>query len=95
MRKTLLAACVLAMGLGSLATQAEDLQMANAPTAQGQVATPGRGLSMAQVEAHYGSPSEKIAPVGNPPIARWVYPAFTVYFEGHHVVHAVATPSTR
>jgi hypothetical protein len=95
MRKTLSAACVLAIGLGSFAGHAENLQMANAPTAQSQTGTPGRGMSMAQVEAHYGTPSEKVAPVGNPPIARWVYPGFTVYFEGHHVIHAVATPTTK
>jgi hypothetical protein len=48
-------------------------------------------MSMAQVEARYGAPAEKVAAVGQPPIARWVYPAFIVYFEGHHVIHAVAT----
>jgi hypothetical protein len=95
MRKTLLAACVLAIGLGSFAARAETLQMATAPTAQSQMGTPSRGMNMAQVEAHYGAPSEKVAPVGNPPISRWVYPGFTVYFERHYVIHAVATPTAR
>jgi hypothetical protein len=91
MRKTLLALCGVAFGLGLAPAYAETLQMTDAPPAQAQAATPGRGMSMAQVEAHYGSPSEKVAAVGDPPISRWVYPNFTVYFERHHVIHAVAT----
>lgn len=92
MRRTLLAVCgaVVAMGLGPAAwSQAQ--QAADAPAAQAELAAPGRGLSMAQVESRYGAPTEKVAPVGHPPIARWVYPTFVVYFEGHHVIHAVAT----
>jgi hypothetical protein len=29
--------------------------------------------------------------VGQPPITRWVFPTFVVYFEYQHVIHAVAT----
>jgi hypothetical protein len=93
MRKTLLAVCGATLGLGLAPVNAETLQMADAPAAQTQVATPSRGMSKAQVEASFGSPSEKVAAVGNPPISRWVYPTFTVYFEGDHVIHAVAQPS--
>jgi hypothetical protein len=50
---------------------------------------PARGLSMAQVEARFGAPSRTIAAVGEPPISRWEYPAFIVYFEYDHVIHAV------
>jgi hypothetical protein len=28
--------------------------------------------------------------VGDPPITRWEYPGFVVYFEHHLVVHTVA-----
>jgi hypothetical protein len=45
---------------------------------------------MAQVEQQYGAPAERIAAVGQPPIARWVYPTFVVYFEHDLVIHAVA-----
>jgi hypothetical protein len=65
------------------------VQMAPAPASS--VAAPTRGSSMAQVERRYGPPSERAAPVGQPPITRWVYPTFTVYFEYDHVVHAVTT----
>lgn len=55
---------------------------------------PRRGMLMAQVESRFGAPSQKLAPVGGgdprtPPITRWVYPDFTVYFENSHVVNAV------
>ena len=55
---------------------------------------PHRGASMAQVQAHYGAPAQKFAPVGGgsihtPPITRWSYPTFSVYFENSHVVDAV------
>jgi len=50
---------------------------------------PGRGASMAQVEKHFGAPLEKRAPVGNPPITRWIYSNYTVYFEYEYVIHSV------
>ena len=47
---------------------------------------PSRGMSMAQVEARFGAPSDRLDPRGGqkqewPTINRWMYPAFTVYFE--------------
>jgi hypothetical protein len=53
------------------------------------IARPARGMSAAQVEHRYGTPVEKLAAVGQPPIIRWVYPGFTVYFEDRHVLHSV------
>jgi hypothetical protein len=50
---------------------------------------PGRGASMSQVEKHFGQPREKVAPVGQPPITRWIYGDYTVYFEHEYVIHSV------
>ena len=50
---------------------------------------PERGMSMRSVEAGYGAPVRRVAPVGNPPISRWEYPGYIVYFEYSHVIHAV------
>ena len=55
---------------------------------------PRRGASMAQVEARYGAPQQKFTAVGGgsphtPPITRWQYETFSVYFENSHVVDAV------
>jgi hypothetical protein len=54
---------------------------------------PRAGASMVDVEAQYGAPTEKRDAVGQPPIARWIYPAFTVYFEYDKVVNAVVNKS--
>ena len=56
---------------------------------------PKPGMSMAAVESAYGSPAERHAPVGGsvveqPPITRWDYASFSVYFEHDRVIHAVA-----
>lgn len=50
---------------------------------------PENGLSKAQVEARYGEPDEKRAPVGQPPITRWVYDDFNVFFEYDLVIDSV------
>lgn len=60
---------------------------------------PSRGSSMAQVEAQFGAPREKFPAVGGgspktPPITRWQYDQFSVYFENTHVVDAVMTKAT-
>jgi hypothetical protein len=56
---------------------------------------PRAGMSMTAVESTFGAPSQRHAPVGgsvaqHPPITRWDYPAFSVYFEHQLVIHAVA-----
>ena len=60
---------------------------------------PQRGATAAQVQARYGAPIEQLAPEGGqkrawPVIRRWVYPAFTVYFERDRVIDAVANQAT-
>lgn len=52
---------------------------------------PTRGMSMATVEKLYGEPLEKRDPVGDPPITRWVYADFVVFFEYDKVIHSVVT----
>jgi len=88
MRKIVLAAVGIACGLTLAPSFAQNLQMAEPPAAAA-AAAPARGLSMAQVEARFGAPAERYAAVGQPPITRWVYPSFVVYFEHQTVVHAV------
>ena len=52
---------------------------------------PARGSSMQTVEGRFGAPASKHAAVGTPPISRWDYPGFSVFFENSLVIHAVAT----
>ncbi|MBI2381079.1 MAG: phosphodiesterase [Gammaproteobacteria bacterium] len=53
------------------------------------LALPELGQSMASVLARFGEPLEKHAAVGQPPISRWDYPQFSVYFEYQHVLTTV------
>ena len=60
-----------------------------------KAAMPARGMSMADVEARFGAPTERLDPRGGqnsqwPTINRWSYPAFVVYFEKNKVIDAVA-----
>ena len=56
---------------------------------------PPHGMLMPRVRAGWGEPSLVHDAVGQPPITRWDYADFSVYFEHDHVVHAVATPPGR
>jgi hypothetical protein len=51
---------------------------------------PKSGTTMDSVEKAYGMPAERHEAVGQPPITRWDYPTFSVYFEHDRVIHAVA-----
>jgi hypothetical protein len=57
------------------------------------VATPTRGMTMEQVSSRFGAPVTKIPAVGIPPISRWEYAGFIVYFEADHVIHSVVSDS--
>lgn len=57
--------------------------------AQAAEPVPMRGQSMQSVMHQYGEPQQRLAAVGKPPITRWVYPGFTVYFEHKWTIHSV------
>ena len=57
--------------------------------AQSASARPKSGMTMTAVESTYGMPTLKHATVGQPPITRWDYAGFSVYFEHDRVIHAV------
>jgi hypothetical protein len=50
---------------------------------------PNRGSSMSTVESRFGAPSNRHAAIGSPPISRWDYRQFSVYFENDRVLHTV------
>lgn len=50
---------------------------------------PDRGAHMETVASLFGNPAEVFPAVGLPPITKWVYESFSVYFEHQHVIHAV------
>lgn len=63
---------------------------------------PVREMTMANVRQIYGAPQRELPPdpataggPHRPPIVRWIYPDFTVYFERTLVVHTVVTHPRR
>lgn len=74
----------------SSAALADELTTPPAPTAAEQAHRPTRGMSMEKVEATFGAPTHRVPAVGEPPISRWEYAGFVVYFEHRLVIHSVA-----
>ena len=83
----IVSAIALLVALGSLAS-AETVNISGA-TARSDDGRPSRGMTQASVESKYGSPGSVNAPVGDPPISRWEYADFVVFFEYDRVIHAV------
>lgn len=50
---------------------------------------PANNMTMEAVRAQFGPPSNEADPVGEPPINRWYYHDYTVYFEYDRVVISV------
>jgi len=53
------------------------------------IARPGRGQTMNRVRELFGEPVTVHPWVGDPPITRWAYDHFTVYFEDKQVINSV------
>jgi len=97
--RSLLVAAVLATGLAATigvaeSARAETIAVDNGiAVKESDVATPARGMTMDQVSTKFGTPVSKVPAVGKPPISRWEYPGFVVYFEHEHVIHSVVANS--
>ncbi len=50
---------------------------------------PTKGMSKERVKNLFGEPLEDIPAKGQPPISRWKYQEFTVYFDSNTVIHCV------
>ena len=101
--KTLSASLALALAavLAPATSVAGDTLLVDRVQAEAAVALPTRGSSMSQVQSRFGAPVQKMAPISgpnskkfNPPITRWVYPNYEVYFEYNHVIDAVLIRAT-
>jgi hypothetical protein len=89
--RALLVSAVLVSGLAGIAT-ADMVSVDNGiAVKESDVNTPSRGMSMSQVASKFGAPVTKVPAVGKPPISRWEYPGFVVYFEHDHVIHSVVS----
>jgi hypothetical protein len=59
------------------------------PNSPEGIIRPSRGMSMNTVKQRFGDPEQARSPVGVPPITRWIYTDFEVYFEDSTVIHSV------
>ncbi len=95
MKQTIRALALTAAIIAAPATAMADTLLIERVQEKPAGALPVRGDSMHQVEARFGAPAERLEPRGGqkrqwPTINRWVYPAFTVYFEKQRVIDVVA-----
>ncbi len=95
--RSALFACSLAFLLAG-PVNADTLLMDSAQSPP-QVATPQRGMTMDAVRAKFGNPvTEHPAVPSNegplhPPITRWDYDGYSVFFENSTVLHSVVNPT--
>lgn len=101
MRPTILAFALSLAAALPFAAAADELVVGDgtaAPAATTATSLPKKGTRQSAVLKAYGEPTQKHAPVGgdspkHPPITRWDYPGFSVFFERDHVVDAVVPGS--
>ncbi|MBC7982928.1 MAG: hypothetical protein H7Y02_03645 [Candidatus Obscuribacterales bacterium] len=68
---------------------AQELAVPVAPPTPTSSERPTRGSTMDAVRSKFGTPTQEVAPVGAPPISRWDYPGYAVFFEHDRVLHTV------
>jgi len=81
------------LGLAGHARAAEqtagDVLLIDSMQSTPAIRTPDDGVNMATVRQQFGDPVSEESPVGDPPITRWDYDGFSVYFEHNLVLHSV------
>lgn len=87
---TLSLAALLGLTLLPAIAVAETIVIPVGQQAMGKsVSTPITGMSMTTVENQFGAPAQRFPAQGQPPITRWEYEHFVVYFEDDKVIHSV------
>lgn len=94
--KHLLPLMFAAILLAAESVQADTLTIPVGQQASGLqiISLPQRGIDASTVRQQHGEPITRHAAVGEPPINRWDYAGFSVYFEYDKVVHSVRQHKT-
>lgn len=90
----LLTLLISTLGMGHSVADTLRIPVGDQGTAY-QISMPQRGDSQAEVRRLYGEPIRRHATVGNPPITRWDYLEFAVYFEHQTVINSVKQHQAR
>ena len=84
----------LFLGVISTGTTFADVLVINeVVTSDDRPDLPQNGLTKDQVRQSHGEPQIEHPAVGDPPITRWDYPEYSVYFELDRVITAVVKPT--
>jgi len=91
-------AALLGCALGSAAVAETLVVNEGVQVRESQLDRPKRGLTMDQVEKQFGAPATRHPTVGGssqaqPPITRWDYSGFSVFFERDRVIESVVVGS--
>jgi hypothetical protein len=94
MTRTVLAlmlSATLAVGFGLLpiGTVSADVLLIEEVRQADRMDLPTNGMNQSQVRERFGAPAQTNAPVGDPPITRWDYDGWSVYFEYDLVLFTV------
>ena len=74
-------------------TSQADILLIDRVVAKENMALPQKSATMNQVRTAFGDPLSESPAVGDPPITRWAYEGFIVYFEHQHVITTVLKKS--
>ena len=90
MTRTVLALVIAAAALLTFADrlQADVLLIEEVRQAE-KMTLPTNGMDKDQVRNRFGAPAQRHSPVGDPPITRWDYEQWSVYFEYDLVLFTV------
>lgn len=86
MYRLLMPLLVIAFGFPAVA---ETIRIPVGQQGQSQLTLPGRGDSKGTVLEQFGLADEEHPAIGSPPITRWYYRYFSVYFENDRVIDSV------
>jgi len=82
---------VLVLGVALLVSNplAADVLLMEGIQSAPAIDVPRNGITMAKVRQQYGNPASEHPAVGEPPITRWDYAGYSVFFEHDLVLHSV------
>jgi len=81
---------VLMMGIpAQLLAETITVPVGSQSASKQSVNRPNMGMKGTDVVSRFGEPVAVNSPVGDPPISRWEYADFYVYFEYDRVIHSV------
>ncbi len=87
--KYFLIALLVSLPLGNLYAEVIQVPLGQQASELKTLKRPTLGMTKNQVETEFGKPASWSDPKGEPPISKWEYGQFVVYFESEYVIHAV------